>query len=67
MRMAALAIDYVDKKTETIYKGQAIYRVNQDRVNKEIGDLLNISEGTSKSQYSRAKAYLQKIIPDTNR
>ncbi len=32
---------------------------------KEIGDLLNISEGTSKSQYSRAKAHLQKMIkPD---
>jgi RNA polymerase sigma-70 factor (ECF subfamily) len=31
---------------------------------KEIGDLLNISEGTSKSQYSRAKAHLQKIIPN---
>ncbi|MCX6295163.1 MAG: RNA polymerase sigma factor [Bacteroidetes bacterium] len=30
---------------------------------KEIGEMLNISEGTSKSQYSRAKAYLQKIIP----
>ena len=31
---------------------------------KEIGDMLNISEGTSKSQYSRAKAHLQKIIPN---
>ncbi|MGB3947851.1 MAG: sigma-70 family RNA polymerase sigma factor [Bacteroidia bacterium] len=31
---------------------------------KEIGDLLNISEGTSKSQYSRAKAHLQKMIPN---
>ncbi len=30
---------------------------------KEIGEMLDISEGTSKSQYSRAKAYLQKIIP----
>ena len=30
---------------------------------REIGDMLNISEGTSKSQYSRAKAHLQKIIP----
>ena len=30
---------------------------------KEIGDLLGISEGTSKSQYSRAKAHLQKLIP----
>ncbi len=29
---------------------------------KEIGGMLDISEGTSKSQYSRAKAYLQKII-----
>jgi RNA polymerase sigma-70 factor (ECF subfamily) len=29
---------------------------------KEIGDMLGISEGTSKSQYSRAKAHLQKII-----
>ncbi len=31
---------------------------------KEIGDMLGISEGTSKSQYSRAKAYLQKLIPN---
>lgn len=30
---------------------------------KEIGEMLNISEGTSKSQYSRARAHLQKIIP----
>jgi len=30
---------------------------------KEIGDMLGISEGTSKSQYSRAKTHLQKIIP----
>jgi RNA polymerase sigma factor (sigma-70 family) len=30
---------------------------------KEIGEMLGISEGTSKSQYSRAKAHLQKIIP----
>jgi RNA polymerase sigma factor (sigma-70 family) len=30
---------------------------------KEIGDMLGISEGTSKSQYSRAKAHLQKLIP----
>ena len=29
----------------------------------EIADMLNISEGTSKSQYSRARAYLQKVIP----
>ncbi|MBA3971399.1 MAG: sigma-70 family RNA polymerase sigma factor [Bacteroidetes bacterium] len=31
---------------------------------KEIGDMLNISEGTSKSQYSRAKTHLQKLIPN---
>lgn len=29
---------------------------------KEIGEMLDISEGTSKSQYSRAKSHLQKII-----
>ncbi len=29
----------------------------------EIAKMLNISEGTSKSQYSRARAYLQKVIP----
>ena len=34
---------------------------------KEIGDMLNISEGTSKSQYSRAKAHLQKLIPTIDR
>ena len=30
---------------------------------KEIGDMLGISEGTSKSQYSRAKIHLQKMLP----
>ena len=30
---------------------------------KEIADMLAITESTSKSQYSRAKAHLQKIIP----
>lgn len=30
---------------------------------KEIAEMLNISEGTSKSQYSRAKTHLQKLIP----
>ncbi|MEI6488914.1 MAG: RNA polymerase sigma factor [Bacteroidota bacterium] len=29
---------------------------------KEIGEMMGISEGTSKSQYSRAKIHLQKII-----
>ncbi|HNQ13641.1 MAG TPA: RNA polymerase sigma factor [Bacteroidia bacterium] len=29
---------------------------------KEISEMLNISEGTSKSQYSRAKMHLQRII-----
>jgi RNA polymerase sigma-70 factor (ECF subfamily) len=29
---------------------------------KEIGEMLGISESTSKSQYSRARVYLQKII-----
>jgi len=29
---------------------------------KEIGDMLGISEGTSKSQYSRAKQHLQKMV-----
>ena len=29
---------------------------------KEIGDMLGISESTSKSQYSRARVYLQKIL-----
>lgn len=29
---------------------------------KEIAEQLNISEGTSKSQYSRARAYLQKLL-----
>jgi RNA polymerase sigma factor (sigma-70 family) len=29
---------------------------------KEIAEQLNISEGTSKSQYSRARAYLQKML-----
>jgi RNA polymerase sigma factor (sigma-70 family) len=31
---------------------------------KEIGEMLGISEGTSKSQYSRAKAWLQKIVQE---
>lgn len=29
---------------------------------KEIGEMLGISESTSKSQYSRARAYLQKVL-----
>ena len=29
---------------------------------KEIAEILNISEGTSKSQYSRARVYLQKLL-----
>lgn len=29
---------------------------------KEIGDLMNISENTSKSQYSRARAYLRTLL-----
>ena len=29
---------------------------------KEIGDMLEISEGTSKSQYSRAKVHLQNML-----
>lgn len=33
---------------------------------KEIGDLLNISESTSKSQYSRAKQQLQKALQTEN-
>lgn len=33
---------------------------------KEIGDLLNISEGTSKSQLSRARYLLQKMIRETD-
>jgi RNA polymerase sigma-70 factor (ECF subfamily) len=32
---------------------------------KEIGDLLGISENTSKSQYSRARAHLQKLLAAT--
>ncbi|HEY6162858.1 MAG TPA: sigma factor-like helix-turn-helix DNA-binding protein, partial [Bacteroidia bacterium] len=28
----------------------------------EIAEILNISEGTSKSQYSRARVYLQKLL-----
>jgi len=32
---------------------------------KEIADLLKISEGTSKSQLSKARAYLQKLIKET--
>ena len=30
---------------------------------KEIGEMLGITEGTSKSQYSRAKIHLQKLVP----
>lgn len=33
---------------------------------KEIGDMLGISEGTSKSQLARARYLLQKMITDTN-
>ncbi|MBV6460778.1 MAG: ECF RNA polymerase sigma-E factor [Flavobacteriales bacterium] len=33
---------------------------------KEIGVMLDVSEGTSKSQYSRARAYIQKILEKEN-
>jgi RNA polymerase sigma factor (sigma-70 family) len=33
---------------------------------KEIGDMLGITESTSKSQYSRARAYLQKVLQTEN-
>ena len=33
---------------------------------KEIGEMLGISEGTSKSQYSRAKVHLQKMVKGEN-
>lgn len=32
---------------------------------KEIGDMLGISEGTSKSQYSRAKTHLKKMVVES--
>jgi RNA polymerase sigma-70 factor (ECF subfamily) len=32
---------------------------------KEIGEMLNISEGTSKSQYSRAKAHLKRMVVES--
>lgn len=34
---------------------------------REIGELLNISEGTSKSQYSRARLLLRKMIADDDK
>lgn len=34
---------------------------------KEVGEMLGISEGTSKSQYSRAKAELRKMIKEERR
>lgn len=33
---------------------------------KEIADLLNISEGTSKSQLSKARRYIQHLLPQIN-
>lgn len=34
---------------------------------KEIAEMLNISEGTSKSQFSRARAFLQKMLSKENK
>jgi RNA polymerase sigma-70 factor (ECF subfamily) len=34
---------------------------------KEIAEMLNISEGTSKSQFARARAYLQKMLEKTQK
>jgi len=34
---------------------------------KEIGNMLNISEGTSKSQYARARAWLQKKLSESKK
>ncbi|MFH1119379.1 MAG: sigma-70 family RNA polymerase sigma factor [Bacteroidota bacterium] len=38
--------------------------VVEDFSHKEIGKMLDISEGTSKSQYARARAWLQKRLAD---
>ena len=43
----------------TVFNLHAIEGYNH----KEIGEMLGITEGTSKSQYSRAKIHLQKLIP----
>ncbi len=43
----------------TVFNLHAIEGYNH----KEIGEMLGITEGTSKSQYSRAKLHLQKMIP----
>ncbi len=37
----------------------------EDYSHKEIGSMLNISEGTSKSQYARARAWLQKRLNES--
>ena len=42
----------------TVFNLHAIEGYNH----KEIAEMLNISEGTSKSQYSRAKVYLAKVL-----
>lgn len=39
----------------------------EDYSHKEIGIMLDISEGTSKSQYSRAKEWLKKRLTETNK
>jgi len=39
--------------------------VVEDLSHKEIGKLLDISEGTSKSQYARARAWLKKRLTDS--
>lgn len=52
-------IQQLPKGSRTVFNLYAIEGYSHS----EIAKMLNISEGTSKSQYSRARAYLQKVIP----
>jgi RNA polymerase sigma factor (sigma-70 family) len=58
-----LMIQKLPAGCQTIFNLYAIEGYNH----KEIGELLGVSEGTSKSQYSRARQLMQQIIKKENR
>ena len=68
MRIARKVIDHVCKKGKskglklTSREQEIIELIGKGYSHKEIGEMLGISEGTSKSQLARAKAILQKKV-----
>lgn len=66
-KLAAEEILELIKKLPTGYRTVFNLNVIEGYTHKEIGNMLNISENTSKSQLSRARASLQKMIQSISR